>query len=94
MQKMGEPLEDNEVEYLIQTCNGMAPNEDAEAPKDEVHIESLSKILCPSDDIIEDLTQAANNAIRKADIERKLKESMQGHVAHQPEEGDAQNEKE
>lgn len=58
----------------------MAPNDDPNVPKDEVHIESLAKVLCPSDDIIEDLTQAANNAIRQADLERKIKNNMIEHV--------------
>ena len=50
---MAEPLEDNEAEYLVKICAGM---NDPEAPTGEVSIQTLSQILVPSDDIIEDLT--------------------------------------
>ena len=60
MTGMGEPLEDNEIQYLLNLCS----NCDTEKPG-EVNIEALSAILGPSDDIIEDLTQQANAAIKE-----------------------------
>ena len=52
MKRMGEPLEDNEVQYLLELCASL----DSSVPG-EVNIESLSALLVPSDDVIEDLTQ-------------------------------------
>ena len=59
MKRMGEPLEENEVSYLLDLCATL----DSEVPG-EVDIEALSALLVPSDDIIEDLTQQANQAIK------------------------------
>ena len=66
MTGMGEPLEDNEMEYLLKLCS----NVDSEKPG-EVNIEALCAILVPSDDIIEDLTQQANAAIKEAEKLKK-----------------------
>ena len=52
MKRMGEPLEENEVSYLLDLCATL----DSEVPG-EVDIQALSALLVPSDDIIEDLTQ-------------------------------------
>ena len=51
MTGMGEPLEENEIQYLLD----LTANTDSSKPG-EVNIEALSALLVPSDDIIEDLT--------------------------------------
>ena len=59
---MGEPLEEYEVDYLLDlACKADNTRED------DVNIEKLAQLMIPSDDIIEDLTQMANNAIKKAE---------------------------
>ena len=68
MTSMGEPLEEHEINYLL----GLAADKDSERPE-EVDIERLSWIMVPSDDIIEDLTQQANAAIKEAELEAKAK---------------------
>ena len=59
MKRMGEPLEEHEMQYLLDLCATL----DTTVPG-EVNIESLSELLVPSDDIIEDLVQKANQAIK------------------------------
>lgn len=64
MTSYGEPLEQNEVAYLIEIAKDPDSN--------LINIETLSQIMMPSDDIIEDLTQQANEAIKKQEAEAKL----------------------
>ena len=66
MQQMGEPLEEHEINYLLD----LAHDPSSDKP-DEIDIERLSWIMVPSDDIIEDLTQQANAAIKQAELEAK-----------------------
>ena len=63
MMSFGEPLEQNEVDYLID----LAKDPDSNL----IDIEKLSQIMMPSDDIIEDLTQQANEKIKREEAEAK-----------------------
>ena len=65
MTSFGEPLEQNEVNYLID----LAKDPDSNL----IDIEKLSQIMMPSDDIIEDLTQQANEKIKREEAEAKMK---------------------
>ena len=64
MTSMGEPLEENEIAYLLE----LAQDNTSDRP-DDINIERLAQIMMPSDDIIEDLTQKANAAIKQAKAE-------------------------
>ena len=65
MTSFGEPLEQNEVNYLIDLARDPDSN--------LIDIEKLSQIMMPSDDIIEDLTQQANEKIKREEAEAKMK---------------------
>ena len=58
MKHFGEPLEDDEVEFLLEQAKLPGTREDA--PKDEVDIEHLARIMVPSDDIMDDLVREAS----------------------------------
>ena len=64
MTSFGEPLEQNEVKYLIDLAKDPSSN--------LIDIEKLSQIMMPSDDIIEDLTQQANEKIKREEAEAKM----------------------
>ena len=64
MTSFGEPLEQNEVNYLIDLAKDPSSN--------LIDIEKLSQIMMPSDDIIEDLTQQANEKIKREEAEAKM----------------------
>mgnify|MGYP006125433345 CR=1 FL=1 len=51
MQTMGEPLEPNEMQYMLDLAA-----DPAQKNRDLINIEILSKVMMPSDDIIEELT--------------------------------------
>ena len=69
LNQMGEPLEDHEMEYLM----NLATDPNSSNP-DMVNIERLSQLMVPSDDIIEDLTQQANAALKEKEAQRLMKE--------------------
>ena len=70
MTGFGEPLEQKEMQYLMELA--------IEPESKLIDIEKLSQIMMPSDDIIEDLTQQANEKIKreealaKAEMEEKM----------------------
>ena len=68
MQTMGEPLDQNEMKYMLDLAADPSSKN-----RDLINIEKLSKLMMPSDDIIEELTQQANEKIKKAEAEAKLR---------------------
>ena len=65
---MGEPLDQNEMKYMLDLAADPSSKN-----RDLINIEKLSKLMMPSDDIIEELTQQANEKIKKAEAEAKLR---------------------
>ena len=55
MNSMGEPLEDHEINFMLDLAKP-GPGEESEKP-DEIDIVKLSKLMCPSDDIMDDLAR-------------------------------------
>ena len=68
MTQMGEPLEENELTYMLE----LAQDADSTNPN-AVNIERLAEIMIPSDDIMHDLTHKANDEIKKAELEAKAR---------------------
>ena len=52
-----------------------------ETMPDEINIEKLAQILVPSDDINDDLTNKANEIIKREEAERKRKEAEEEELA-------------
>ena len=75
---MAETLDDNEVDYMIELVEKEALDE---TMPDEINIEKLAQILVPSDDINDDLTNKANEIIKREEAERKRKEAEEEELA-------------
>ena len=71
MQTMGEPLDANEMKYMLDLASDPSSKN-----REMINIEKLSKVMMPSDDIIEELTQQANEKIKKAEAEAKQRNSL------------------
>lgn len=67
MTSMGEPLEQFEINYMMELAQqeGGDPN--------LIDIEKLAQILIPSDNIMDDLAREADEQIKKEDAENKAR---------------------
>ena len=66
LMKMGEPLEQEELSFLFEEA-AIKPDEEEDAlcPPDHINIERLSRIMVPSDDIMDDLLREAADDLQK-----------------------------
>ena len=68
LQKMGEPLEPDELQFLFDEAAVANTGDGDKCPKDHIDIEKLSRIMVPSDDIMDDLLREAAEELQQRQL--------------------------